>query len=60
LLPEAQTRIGSTESAGEPKYGEEIIKLLPETPEPVLLERIFSKIVGIGCIHAPPADLVPA
>src|SRR6266498_4468044 len=42
------------------KYVEETIKLLPETPEPVLLERIFTKIVGIGRIHAPPADPVPA
>ena len=30
------------------KYVEETIKLLPETPDPVLLERIFTKIVGIG------------
>ena len=42
------------------KYVEETIKLLPETPEPFLLERIFSKIVGIGRIHAPPADPFPA
>jgi putative transposase len=42
------------------KYVEETIKLLPEMPEPVLLERIFSKIVGIGRIHAAPADPVPA
>jgi hypothetical protein len=38
------------------KYVEETIKLLPETPEPILLERIFTKIVGIGRIHAIPAD----
>jgi putative transposase len=42
------------------KYVEETIKLLPETPEPVLLERIFTKIVGIGCIHAAPAEPAPA
>lgn len=42
------------------KYVEETIKLLPEMPEPVVLERIFSKIVGIGRIHAAPADPVPA
>ncbi len=42
------------------KYVEETIKLLPETPEPVLLERIFAKIAGIGRIHAAPADPVPA
>lgn len=38
------------------KYVEETIKLLPETPEPILLERIVAKIVGIGRIHAVPAD----
>jgi hypothetical protein len=42
------------------KYVEETIKLLPERPEPVLLERIFSKVVGIGRIHAAPTDPVPA
>ena len=42
------------------KYVEETLKLLPERPEPVILERIFTKIVGIGRIHAAPADPVPA
>lgn len=42
------------------KYVEETIKLLPERPEPVLLERIFNKIVGIGRIHALSANPVPA
>ena len=42
------------------KYVEETIKLLPETPEPIVLARIFAKIVGIGRIHATPADPVPA
>jgi putative transposase len=42
------------------KYVEEMIKLLPEKPEPVLLERLLTKLVGIGRIHAPPADPVPA
>ena len=42
------------------KYVEETIKLLPEKPEPVLLARIFTTIVGIGRIHALPADPVPA
>jgi hypothetical protein len=41
------------------KYVQETIKLLPERPEAVLLERIFSKIVGLGRIHAPPADPIP-
>ena len=42
------------------KYVEETIKLLPKMPEPVLLERIVAKVVGIGRIHAAPADHVPA
>ncbi len=42
------------------KYVEETIKLLPEKPEPVLLERIVTKIVGLGRIHAVPAEPVPA
>jgi DDE superfamily endonuclease len=42
------------------KYVEETIKMLPETPEPVLLARIFAKIVGIGRIHAAPANPVSA
>ena len=42
------------------KYVEATIKLLPEPLEPVLLERIFSKIVGIGRIHAISADPIPA
>jgi DDE superfamily endonuclease len=42
------------------KYVEAVIKLLPETPEPVIVKRIFTKIAGIGRIHAPPADSVPA
>jgi putative transposase len=42
------------------KYVEETIKLLPETPEPDLLERIFAQIAGIGRIHAAPIDPIPA
>ena len=42
------------------KYVEETIKLLPERPEPVILERIFTKVVGLGRIHAIPADPVLA
>lgn len=38
------------------KYVEATIKLLPEAPEPSLLERIVATVVGIGCIHAAPAD----
>jgi hypothetical protein len=42
------------------KYVEETIKLLPEKPEASLLERIVRQVVGIGRIHAPPADPVSA
>jgi len=42
------------------KYVEETIKLLPEPPEPLLLARIFSTIVGIGRIHAIPVDPISA
>ena len=33
------------------KYFEETIKLLPEKPEPFLLEQIFSQVSALGCIH---------
>jgi DDE superfamily endonuclease len=42
------------------KYVEETIKMLPEKPEPVLLARIVAKIVGLGRIHAVPADPLPS
>jgi len=42
------------------KYVEETIKLLPETLDASLLERIITKVVGIGRIHAASADPLPA
>ncbi len=42
------------------KYVEETMKLLPEKPEAGLLERIIAKVIGIGRIHAAPADPVSA
>ena len=42
------------------KYVEETIKLLPEKPDADLLARIVRKVVGIGRIHAAPANPVPA
>lgn len=42
------------------KYVEETIKLLPERPEPIVLARIRATIVGLGRIHAAPADPIPA
>jgi len=34
------------------KYFEETIKMLPQKPEPFLLEQIFGQITTLGCIHA--------
>jgi len=34
------------------KYLEETIKMLPEKPEPILLEQIFVQVASLGCIHA--------
>jgi putative transposase len=34
------------------KYVAETIKMLPETPEPVLLAKIFNQVAGLGRIHA--------
>jgi hypothetical protein len=34
------------------KYFEEIIKMLPQKPEPILLAQIFDQITALGCIHA--------
>jgi len=34
------------------KYFEETIKLLPEKPEPILLDQIFGHIASLGCIHS--------
>jgi len=33
------------------KYFEETIKLLPEKPEPILLDQIFGHVASLGCIH---------
>jgi putative transposase len=42
------------------KYVEEMIKLLSERPDASLLERVVTKVIGIGRIHAAPTDPVPA
>ena len=34
------------------KYFEETIKMLPQKPEPILLEQIFGQVAPLGCIHA--------
>jgi hypothetical protein len=35
------------------KYVEEMIKMLPEKPEPVLLAKIRTQVACLGRIHAP-------
>ncbi len=32
-------------------YFEETIKMLPEKPEPILLDQIFGHVASLGCIH---------
>ena len=34
------------------KYFEETIKMLPEKPEPILLDQIFEHVASLGCIHS--------
>jgi putative transposase len=34
------------------KYVDETIKLLPEKPEPILLNQIFAHVASLGCIHS--------
>lgn len=34
------------------KYFEETIKMLPQKPEPFLLQQIFDQVTTLGCIHA--------
>ena len=33
------------------KYFEETIKMLPEKPDPILLDQIFAQVASLGCIH---------
>ena len=34
------------------KYFDETIKMLPQKPEPILLQQIFGQVASLGCIHA--------
>ena len=34
------------------KYFEETIKMLPQKPEPILLDQILGQIASLGCIHS--------
>ena len=33
------------------KYFQETIKMLPQKPEPILLQQIFGQVASLGCIH---------
>jgi len=33
------------------RYVSETLKLLPETPDPILLEQVFDTVLQLGCIH---------
>lgn len=41
------------------KYFEETIKMLPEKPEPILLDQIFGHIASLGCIHSVKVQFSP-
>ena len=42
------------------KYVEETLKLLPEMPEPIIVEYIYSKVASLGSIHAADPDRSPS
>jgi putative transposase len=37
------------------KYVREVLKLLPQKPDPILLASIFSKVANLGAIHPIPS-----
>lgn len=41
------------------KYFEETIKMLPQKPEPILLEQIFGQVASLGCIHPVKVQISP-
>ena len=41
------------------KYFEEMIKMLPEKPDPILCEQVFGKLVSFGCIHPVNVQVFP-
>jgi putative transposase len=41
------------------KYFQETIKMLPQKPEPILLEQIFGQVASLGCIHAGNVQVPP-
>ena len=41
------------------RYFEEMIKMLPQKPEPILIEQVFGKIFSLGCIHPVNVQVFP-
>ena len=42
------------------KYVDEVIKLLPQKPEPILISRIKNQVANLGAIHSVPlTDISP-
>jgi hypothetical protein len=41
------------------RYFEEMIKMLPLKPEPILIEQVFGKIFSLGCIHSVNVQVFP-
>ncbi len=41
------------------RYFEEMIKILPKKPEPILIEQVFGKIFSLGCIHPVNVQVFP-
>ena len=37
------------------KYVQEVLKLLPQKPDPILLASIFAKVANLGAIHPIPS-----
>ncbi len=41
------------------RYFEEMIKMLPQKPEPILIQQVFGKIFSLGCIHSVNVHVFP-
>ena len=38
------------------KYAEEVLKLLPQKPDPILLASIFTRVANLGAVHPTPSS----
>ena len=38
------------------KYAEEVLKLLPQKPDPILLASIFTRLANLGAVHPTPSS----